>query len=68
MAGCHIGSLSQDESLPDYLGASLTAFLCPDAYLGWTKEQLKKVGKALARVPCPLTSNNVSFSMERTPK
>ena len=52
MAGRPIGSLTQDESLPGgYLGTSLAASLCPDAQLRWTKEQLKKIGRALARAP-----------------
>jgi hypothetical protein len=54
MAGRPIGSLTQDEPLPGgYLGTSLAASLCPDAHLQWTKEQMKKIGKALARAPLP---------------
>jgi hypothetical protein len=52
MAGHPIGPLTQDEPLPGgYLDTSLTASLCPDAHLRWTKEQVKKIGKALARAP-----------------
>jgi hypothetical protein len=54
MAGCPIGSLTQDEPLPGgYLGTSLTASLCPNAHLRWTKEKLKRIGKGLARAPLP---------------
>jgi hypothetical protein len=55
MAGRSICSLTQAEPLPrGYLGTPLTASLCPDAHLRWTKEQVKKIGKALARAPLPL--------------
>jgi hypothetical protein len=54
LAGHPIGSLTQDETLPGgYLGTSLTASLCPDAHLRWTKEQLQKISKALARAILP---------------
>jgi hypothetical protein len=49
-----IGSLTNDELLSKgYLGTSLTASLCPDVHLRWTKEQMKKIGKALAGAPLP---------------
>ena len=52
LADCPIGSLTHDEPLPGgYLGTSLTASLCPDAHLRWTKEQVMKIGTALARSP-----------------
>ncbi len=55
LAGRPIGSLTQDESLlGDYLGITLTASVCPDAHLRWTKEQLKMIDNALARAPLPL--------------
>jgi hypothetical protein len=54
LAGHPIGSLTQDESLPGgYLGTSLTASLCPEAHLRWTKEQMRRIGKTLARAPMP---------------
>jgi len=54
MAGRPIGSLTQHEHLSGgYLGTHLTASLCPDAHLRWTKEQVKKIGKAQARAPLP---------------
>ncbi len=41
LGGTRIGILSQDEPLPGgYLGTALTASLCPDAHLRWTKLQL----------------------------
>jgi hypothetical protein len=52
MAGRLIGSLTQDKPIQGgYLGTSLTASICPDAHLRWTKEQAMKIGKALARAP-----------------
>ena len=49
-----IGSLNHDEPLSrGHLGTSLTASLCPDAHLSWTKEQLRKIGKGFARAPLP---------------
>jgi hypothetical protein len=49
-----IGSLTRDELLPrGYLVTSLTASLCPDAHLQWTKQKLKMIGKALVRSPLP---------------
>jgi hypothetical protein len=49
-----IGALSQDEPLPGgYLGTALTASLCPDAHLQWTKEQLGLISKAVSRAPLP---------------
>jgi hypothetical protein len=52
LAGRPIGALTQNEPLPlGYLGTSLTTSLCPDAHLRWTKEQVKKIGAAPARVP-----------------
>ena len=52
IAGRPIGYLTQDEPLPGgYSNTSLTASLCPDTQLRWTKEQLKKIGRALARAP-----------------
>ena len=54
MAGRPIGSLTQNQPLPGgYLGTSLMASVCPDAHLRWTKEQLRKIGTALARAPLP---------------
>jgi len=52
LAGRSIGSLTQDEPLPrGCLGTALTASLCKDAHLHWTKSQLILIGKALARTP-----------------
>ncbi len=54
MAGCPVGSLTLDKTLTmGYLGTSLTASLCLDAHLQRTKEQVKKIGTALARPPLP---------------
>ena len=39
LGGQHIGFLTQDETLPGgYLGTALTASLCPDEHLRWTKQ------------------------------
>ena len=39
LGGQRIGVLTQDEPLPrGYLGTALTASLCPDAHLRWTKQ------------------------------
>ena len=54
MGGQRIGVLTQDEPLPDgYLGTALTASLCPDAHLQWTKLQLETICKAVNRAPLP---------------
>jgi len=54
LAGRPIGSVTQDDPLPGgYLGTSFIVSLCPDAHLRWTKDQEKKIGKALARAPQP---------------
>jgi hypothetical protein len=53
--GAHrIGVISQDEPLlGGYLGIALTASLCPDAYLKWTKRQLELIYKAVNQAPLP---------------
>jgi hypothetical protein len=49
-----IGVLTQDEPLPGgYLGTALTASLCHDAHLQWTKQQLETICKAVNRAPLP---------------
>ncbi len=54
LAGRPTWSLTQDEPLPGgYLGTSLAASICPGAQLTWTKEQLRKIGTALARASLP---------------
>ncbi len=54
LGGQRIGVLNQDEPLPGgYLGTALTASLCPDAHLRWTKQQLETICKAVNRSPLP---------------
>ena len=54
IGGTRIGVLSQDEPLPGgYLGTALTASLCPDAHLRWTKLHLELICKAVKRAPLP---------------
>ena len=54
LSGRPIGTLTQDEPLPGgYLGTALTASLCPDAHLQWTKRQLELISKAVIRAPLP---------------
>jgi len=54
LGGQRIGVLSQDEPLPGgYLGTTLTASLCPDAHLKWTKSQLELICKAVNQAPLP---------------
>jgi hypothetical protein len=54
LASRPIGSLTRDEPLSGRnQGTSLAASLCPDAHLRWTKEQLRRIGKAIARAPLP---------------
>jgi hypothetical protein len=54
LGGQRIGVLTQDESLQGgYLGTVLTASLCPDAHLRWTKRQLENICKAVNRAPLP---------------
>ena len=48
-----LAPLSRMNPYPGGLGTSLTASLCPDAHLRWTMEQLRKIGKGLARAPSP---------------
>ena len=49
-----MGVLSQDELLPGgYLGTALTASLCPDAHLQWTKSQLEIINKMVHQAPLP---------------
>ena len=54
IGGQRLEVLSQDEPLPGgYLGTALTASLCPDAHLRWTKRQLELICKAVTRTPLP---------------
>jgi len=54
LGGQRMGNLSQDEPLPGgYLGTALTASLCPDAHLRWTKRQLEIICNAFHRAPLP---------------
>jgi hypothetical protein len=54
LGGQRIGVLTQDEPLPrGYLGTALTASLCPDAHLRWTKRYLEIICKAVNRAPLP---------------
>jgi hypothetical protein len=54
LGGQRIGVLTQDEPLPGgYLGIALTASLCPDAHLRWTKLQLETICKAVNLAPLP---------------
>ncbi len=54
LEGQRIGVLTHDEPLPGgYLVTSLAAFLCPDAHLRWTKQQLEIICKAVNRTPLP---------------
>ncbi len=47
-----MGVLTHDEPLPGgYLCTALTASLCPDAHLQWTKRQLDLICKAAHRAP-----------------
>ncbi len=44
LGGQRIGVLTHEEPLPGgYLGTALTASLCPDAHLRWTKQQLETI-------------------------
>jgi hypothetical protein len=54
LGGHRIGVLSQDAPLPGgYLGTALTASLCPDAHLKWTKSQLELICTAVNQAPLP---------------
>jgi hypothetical protein len=54
LGGTRIGVLSQDEPLPGgYLDTALTASICPDAHLRWTKHQLGLICKAVNWAPLP---------------
>ena len=54
LGGQRMGVLSQDEPLPGgYLGTTLTASLCPNAHLTWTKSQLELICKAIKQAPLP---------------
>jgi len=54
LGGQRIGVLTQNETLPGgYLGTALTASLCPDSHLRWTKQQLETICKATNRAPLP---------------
>ena len=54
LSGRTIGSLTQDEPLPEgYFGTSLTASLSPEEHLHWTKIQLSLINKELRNTPLP---------------
>ena len=54
LGGQRIGVLTQNKPLPGgYLGTALTASLCPDAHLQWTKQQLETICKAGNRTLLP---------------
>ncbi len=61
LAGRPICSLTHDEPFAGgYLGTALTASLCPDAHLNWTKSQLKLIEKSAGK-------NSLAPSHQTTP-
>jgi hypothetical protein len=54
LGGPRIGVLSQDDPPPGgYLGTALTASLCPNAHLTWTKSHFELICKAVNQAPLP---------------
>ena len=54
LGGQRIWVLTQDEPFPGgYLVMALTASLCPDAHIRWTKPHLETICKAVNRAPLP---------------